>query len=61
VIDQKEAADGPEVNGSPHLFLADGNGFPNPGIEVRWAEGGYPVIDKDDPSIYEEILERAAG
>lgn len=61
LFDQKEAAEGPDVKGSPHLFLADGTGFHNPGIEVRWAEGGYPVIDKDDPSIYEEIIERATG
>jgi hypothetical protein len=31
----------------------------NPGIELHWEEGRFPVIDKDDPSIYEELLERA--
>jgi predicted DsbA family dithiol-disulfide isomerase len=60
VIDQKAEAEGVDVKGSPHLFLADGSGAHNPGIEVRWAEGGYPVVDKDDPSIYEDLLERAA-
>ena len=61
VIEQKEAADGREVKGSPHFFLPDGSDVHNPGLELRWADGGFPVIDKDDPSIYEEMLERAAG
>ena len=61
VIDQQKAAEGPEVKGSPHVFLPDGTGVHNPGLEIRWADGGFPVIDKDDPSIFEDILERAAG
>jgi predicted DsbA family dithiol-disulfide isomerase len=51
------------VNCSPHLFLPDGSDYPNPGIEVRW-EGaygiGFPVIESDDPKIYEDILLKAA-
>jgi hypothetical protein len=51
------------VKGSPHLFLADGSDYHNPGIDLRWEGDGpeaRPVIDKDDPSIYDEIVERAA-
>ena len=53
-----------EVNGSPHVFLPDGAGHHNPGIEMHW-EGehgvGFPVIDADDPAVYEAILRRAAA
>ncbi|MFG2714807.1 DsbA family protein [Streptomyces goshikiensis] len=51
------------VSCSPHLFLPDGSDVANPGIEVRW-EGaygiGFPVIESDDPKIYEELLLNAA-
>ena len=53
-----------DVKGSPHLFLPDGSDAPNPGIELHW-EGehgtGFPVIDRDDPTVYEQLLRRAAG
>lgn len=56
-----EASD--EVNGSPHLFLPDGTDSHNPGIEMRW-EGrpgqGFPVVVNDDPSVYGDLLVRAA-
>jgi predicted DsbA family dithiol-disulfide isomerase len=52
------------VQASPHLWLADGTHAANPGIEMHW-EGrhgkGYPVIDKDDPSVYQDLLQRAAA
>lgn len=44
---------------SPHLFLPDGAGIANPGITVHWQGDwarGFPVIDHDDPSVYEAIL-----
>ncbi|AOS64621.1 DsbA family oxidoreductase [Actinoalloteichus hymeniacidonis] len=48
---------------SPHLFLPDGTDHANPGIEVHW-EGdygvGWPVVGKDDPNAFEELLKRAA-
>jgi predicted DsbA family dithiol-disulfide isomerase len=51
------------VDGSPHLFLADGSSVFNPGVRVRW-EGehgrGFPVVEVDDPSAYDGILRRAA-
>ena len=59
VIAQKVQAETDAVSGSPHLFLPDGTDAANPGIQLHWEDGGFPVIDKDDPSIYEELLERA--
>jgi predicted DsbA family dithiol-disulfide isomerase len=51
------------VEGSPHLFLADGSSALNPGVRVRW-EGehgrGFPVVEEDDPAVYEGLLRRAA-
>lgn len=49
---------------SPHLFLPDGTSLANPGIEVRW-EGpwasGYPIVEADDPGIWEVLLARAVA
>ncbi|GAB2793645.1 DsbA family oxidoreductase [Amycolatopsis magusensis] len=51
------------VQGSPHLFFADGYDVHNPGIEFHW-EGepgsGFPVVDKDDPAVFDELVQRAA-
>lgn len=64
LIDDWRRAGGSEVRGSPHLFLPDGCDAHNPGIRFHW-EGdpgvGFVVIDRDDPSVYDELLRRAAG
>jgi predicted DsbA family dithiol-disulfide isomerase len=64
VIEQhRSATDGP-VDGSPHVFLPDGTDLHNPGIEMEWSGEhgvGFPVVAKDDPSVYEELVQRAAG
>jgi predicted DsbA family dithiol-disulfide isomerase len=52
------------VKGSPHLFLADGSDVHNPGIDMHWMGEhgkGFPFIDADDPSIYDDLVSRAAG
>lgn len=65
VMDQFEAAREGRVNGSPHLFLYDGANLANPGVSVRWVNGrfgvGFPVIDKDDSTVYEDLLKRATN
>ena len=64
VFAQFDAAHAAEVQGSPHLFLADGWNAHNPGITLSWTGGqfeGMPVIVDDDPSVYDDILRRAAG
>lgn len=48
---------------SPHLFLPDGSDHANPGVSVHWSGDygvGFPVIDDDDPTVYEDLLKRAA-
>lgn len=64
VVRQRETSESDAIKGSPHLFLPDGTNVANPGIEMHW-EGehgeGFPVVDRDDPSVYEELLKRVAG
>jgi predicted DsbA family dithiol-disulfide isomerase len=65
IFDDWEVAKGDEVAGSPHIFLPDGSGVQNPGVEMHWEGddgqgGGFPVIDRDDPSVYDDMLRRAA-
>ena len=63
VFDQCRRAGDEDVKGSPHVFLPDGTDVHNPGIEMAWEgdEGvGFPVVAKDDPGVYEDLLCRAA-
>lgn len=61
VMEQKKIAEGDDVKGSPHLFLADGTDAHNPGIDMEWSkELRAPVIHSDNPEIYLELVERAA-
>jgi predicted DsbA family dithiol-disulfide isomerase len=64
VMDQHAAAAGGAAKGSPHLFLPDGSDVHNPGIELRW-EGehgrGFPIVTSDDPTVYTDLLQRAAA
>jgi len=49
---------------SPHLFLHDGTTYTNPGIELHWQGDwakGFPVIDNDEPTMYDTILELAGS
>jgi predicted DsbA family dithiol-disulfide isomerase len=51
-----------DVQGSPHVFLPDGGDVLNPGIELHEQEdAGYPVVDADDPSVYEDLVRRATA
>jgi len=59
-----EAAQTDQIQMSPHLFLPDGTNMTNPGLELHWQGDwakGFPVIDSDDPTVYERILMGAAG
>jgi predicted DsbA family dithiol-disulfide isomerase len=51
------------IAASPTLRFADGTTVTNPGIEVHW-EGpwaeGFPVVDAHDPTVYDELVRRAA-
>lgn len=63
VLADLEVARADEVQGSPQVFV-HGDGVHNPGIELHWegraGEGGYPVVDVDDPSVYDSLVSRAA-
>lgn len=65
VMDQFQVACRGKVGGSPHLFLYDGTNLINPGVSARWVNGqfgvGFPVIDKDDSTVYEKLLKHAAN
>ena len=62
LADYEQHRDG--VQGSPHLFFADGSDEANPGITKSWAGGGegqgYPVVERDDPTVWDELVRRAA-
>jgi predicted DsbA family dithiol-disulfide isomerase len=62
VMGDFRTAQSSDVKGSPHVFVA-GADAANPGIEMHWHKEhgtGFPVVDKDDPSVYEDLLSRAA-
>jgi hypothetical protein len=50
---------------SPHVFLADGTNLANPGVAAHWVNGdfgtGFPVIEANDPSVYQSLLAKAAA
>lgn len=51
------------IDGSPTFRFPDGSTVTNPGIEVHWAgpwAAGFPVVDADDPNVYDVLLKRAA-
>jgi predicted DsbA family dithiol-disulfide isomerase len=63
VFDDWRVAQGDAVRGSPHLFLPDGSDHHHPGVEYHWEDAGghgFPVVDRDDPSVYDDIVKRAA-
>ncbi len=64
VWDDYSTAQSDDVQMSPHLFLPDGTNTTNPGLELHWQGDwakGFPVIDSDDPTVYEHILATAAA
>lgn len=51
------------VQGSPHVYTPDGFDIHNPGIQLRWNGEwgvGFPIIERDDPEIYLDLVRRAA-
>jgi predicted DsbA family dithiol-disulfide isomerase len=64
VIDQWEQSQGEDILGSPHLFLPDGSEHHNPGMEHHWEgpQGGKTmIVDRNDATVYEQIVRAAAG
>jgi hypothetical protein len=63
VFDDLAVARSDDVSMSPQLFLPDGTSHTNPGITLHWQgewARGFPVIDADDPAVYDTILDSAA-
>ncbi len=63
VFDDLAVARSDDVAMSPHLFGADATSLANPGIAVHWQGDwakGFPVIDRDDPSVYDALLVAAS-
>ena len=63
IFDDLDVVRGGAVSMSPHLFLPDGTDVTNPGMTVHWQgpwAAGFPVIDTDEPAIYETLLRAAA-
>lgn len=63
VIEEWRRAEAADVEGSPHVFLPDGTDLHNPGVAMHW--DGKPgsstlVVEKDDPTVYDDLLRRAA-
>ena len=64
VFDHWRHAQDTDVKGSPHVFLPDGTDAHNPGIEMTWSGEhgvGFPMVIEDNPSVYDDLLLRAAG
>ncbi|CAL9557623.1 hypothetical protein [Streptomyces sp. enrichment culture] len=65
IYEQFRVAQGPDIQGSPHLFAPGGYAVHNPGAHVRWTgdpdKGGLPRLDGYDPSWAEELLDLLAG
>jgi predicted DsbA family dithiol-disulfide isomerase len=47
------------IEGSPQVILSDGATHHNPGTTIRW-ERGFPIIESDHPSVYEELIQVSA-
>ena len=64
VAEDLEEARSDDVQGSPHVFVGD-RSMANPGIEMHWegtpGEGGYPVVDSDDSSVYGALIATASS
>ncbi|MFJ9644055.1 DsbA family protein [Streptomyces sp. NPDC101206] len=61
VYEQWRIAQGPGIQGSPHLFAADGYASHNPGATFTWTrspyEGGFPRLDAYSTDWADELLD----
>jgi predicted DsbA family dithiol-disulfide isomerase len=64
IFEQWEIAKTDAVQGSPHLFLADGWNAENPGLQMNWSQrddGQWaPSLVSDDRDVYLGLVRRAA-
>lgn len=61
VYAQWRTAQGPQIQGSPHLFAPGGYAVHNPGATYEWtgdpAKGGFPRLDDYSPAWANELLD----
>jgi predicted DsbA family dithiol-disulfide isomerase len=63
VFEQERDRERYGVQGSPHVYLADGTQMHNPGVTLGSTGGGgkgWIVLREDDTSVWEDLLRRAA-
>ncbi|MGP3928329.1 DsbA family oxidoreductase [Streptomyces sp. 8N616] len=64
VYEQWRTAQGPEIQGSPHLFASGGYAAHNPGVLAEWTgdpnRGGLPRLDGYDVSWAQSLLDLLA-
>lgn len=54
----------PWAHAAVHRWHETRSGWHNPGVDMHWegeAGTGFPVVDKDDPSAYEEMFDRVTS
>lgn len=60
VYEQWDVAQGPQVQGSPHLFAPHGYAVHNPGVRCAWTDaperGGFPLFEEYTDNWAEELL-----
>lgn len=63
VYEQCSVAQGPQIQGSPHLFATDGFAVHNPGATYHWTIRpgvGFPRLERYDPTWADELLDLLA-
>lgn len=54
---QRQQSETDAVPASPTIVAADGTSWTNPGIDFATDDVGTPMIEDDDPAVYDEIIE----
>lgn len=55
--EQTACAQTDQIPSSPTIVLPDGTTVVNPGIDFRPGDDGTPIVEHDDPSAYDQLLE----
>jgi predicted DsbA family dithiol-disulfide isomerase len=64
VYEQWAVAQGPEIQGSPHLFAPGGYASHNPGVTYHWTARppqGFPVLDAYDDGWADDLLDQISA
>jgi len=63
VFQQWDVVSSDRIAGSPTVVLWDGSSHHNPGIDIHWVDGpgSELVVERDDPAVMVDLVERAAA